>query len=102
MIFGAASVNAGWPEEIDENVAIAQQKFSEARANLKKVAGVLFIIFENDENISVRHEAEKQIRIKYPKEYSEYIVARMDLDDARELRYIVTINAIGKDDQNGK
>lgn len=101
MIFGAAPVNAGWPEKIDGNIAIAQQKFDEARENLKRVAGVLLEIFENDKHISMRHEAEKQIKIKYPAEYGEYIVARMDLDDMQNLRYVASMNAIGEEEQNG-
>lgn len=94
LCFGSASVNADKFDELYKNMEIAQQKYAQARENLKRVAGVLFEIFEDMKCIYVRHAAEIKIREKYPKEYSEYIDARMDLDDVRELLYVAQMNAV--------
>ncbi len=94
LCFGSASVNADKFDELYKNMEIAQQKYAQARENLKRVAGVLFDVFEDMKYIDARHTAEIRIREKYPKEYGEYIDARMNLDDMCELLYVAQMNAV--------
>lgn len=87
------TAKAGGHETLQENIKAAQIRYHEHETELKKVAGALFIVFTEDSNLYVRHKAEIEIREKYPKEYRNYMLAKMELDDLQYIAYIVKINS---------
>ncbi len=92
LVCGSGAVQAGRYDVLEENIKIAQVRFSEAKERLRIVAGPLFDVFVRASDIHERHKAEREIKVKYPTLYGNYILASMELDDAEYALFVAKMN----------
>ena len=80
------------PQELDEQIHHAQDNLQRAELQLRLRAPNLSELwlkeFTNDDG----HDAEVEIRRLFPKEYMDYITAKIDLDDLLYTQYLMFVN----------
>ena len=94
VICGSVTVQAGKYETLEENVKVAQARYTEAKERLRLIAGTLFDVFMSADDIHVRHAAEAELRARYPEQYNNYIEAAIELDNAEYAIYIARIDEV--------
>lgn len=78
--------------DLKKAVAQAEIKLSHAKANLYLANRTAYRIFMNQPWTENFQQAEKVLRENCPTEYREYIAAKAELDELRELLFTATMN----------
>lgn len=79
-------------QELDEQIQRAYMNLQRAELKLKlrapRLADFWMKEFTNEEG----HQAELELRRMYPKEYNEYVSAKIDLDDLLYTQFLMFAN----------
>lgn len=86
------SVGAITPEELHEQIKQAYIEVKQAELRLKLKAPHLTEFWIRENTNEEGHKAELEIRLLYPKEYMEYISAKIDLDDLLYTQFLMFAN----------
>lgn len=88
-IWGVKSIT---PEELEKKISHAQTVFDAAELKLKLRAPRLTDFWLREKTNEEGHKAELEIRRLHPKEYMDYITAKIDLDDLLYTQYLIFVN----------
>ena len=95
VLFGTVcSVKAEIHKEMRDKISVAQQRFEQTKNVLREKNPELFFDFDSNKWTEKCYAAEKFFRKHYPKEYNDYIVARIELDDLFYTLFVSNANQI--------
>lgn len=80
------------PEEIHEQIQRAYENLQRAELRLKLRAPHLADFWMKEFTNEDGHQAELELRRLYPKEYNEYVSAKIDLDDLLYTQFLMFAN----------
>lgn len=98
MLF-ICSVSAMDTPLINQRIVSAQQELRIAENELSIKNTALFLIYKNNPFSENGHQAELELREKYPEEYRRYIEAKTKLDDLKYMQFMVFANGIPEGDK---
>lgn len=80
------------PQELQEQIQIAYSNLQKAELRLKLRAPHLADFWMKEFTNEDGHQAELELRRLYPKEYNEYLSAKIDLDDLLYTQFLMFAN----------
>lgn len=95
VLHGFSGAARGYAELL-QDIAVAEKKFKQASENLANKNRKLFNFFANHPFELIEVFAKKRIKELYPKEYSEYKQAKVELDNLLDVKQISEINGLSE------
>lgn len=92
MLF-IGSVTAMDAPLINQRIVAAQQELIMAENELLAKDMTLFIVYKQNPFSDEGHQAELELREKYPDVYHRYIEAKTKLDDLKYMQFMIFANA---------